>query len=253
MLGDKRLELSDELRAAAAFDLRIDSLLGREELLLLEAGDLGLRPGLELELRERRPAPERERLTQRCRTIFRLHSRGLGDEASKSLEVELAPLDIHDITRRLRLQDVGAELLSELRDEVLERGSGGAGRGLVPERGDQSIGRDHVSSIEEQQCQKGALLLASDGDRGRTVPHFERAEQAEFEHGTVVTPQSGPEQRSLASRWPAVRAGLPRRRTVAAWLPHRTSQRRVRSGAPSSRSLSSRSRSPRRLRTEGGR
>src|SRR5262245_11221235 len=57
MLADEPLELADDIAVAAELEVRLDALLERDHPQLLEPPDLGLRKGLERELRERRPAP----------------------------------------------------------------------------------------------------------------------------------------------------------------------------------------------------
>src|SRR4029453_17388776 len=61
---DQRLELRDELDLPAELEVCLDPLLERDEPELLESRDLALGKGLVQEVRERGPAPERERLAQ---------------------------------------------------------------------------------------------------------------------------------------------------------------------------------------------
>ena len=61
--GDECLELGDELRVTSEREIRLDPLLERDGAQLLEPRDLGLGERLVEEVRERRPAPERECLT----------------------------------------------------------------------------------------------------------------------------------------------------------------------------------------------
>ena len=63
VLADEPLQLGHELRVAAELEVGVDPLLERGEPLLLEAGALGACER-RVELGERRPAPERERLTR---------------------------------------------------------------------------------------------------------------------------------------------------------------------------------------------
>ena len=60
VLADEGLELGDDVRVTAQLDVRRDPLLVRDEAQLVQPADLGLRPVVERELGERRPAPERE-------------------------------------------------------------------------------------------------------------------------------------------------------------------------------------------------
>ena len=61
LLANERLELADELGAAAALEVGVDPRLERGEPELLEPRDLGLRPGLVREVGEGGAAPELER------------------------------------------------------------------------------------------------------------------------------------------------------------------------------------------------
>ena len=63
--GDERLELGDELGMTSEREISLDPLLERDGAQLLEPRDLGLGERLVEEVRERRPAPERECLAQR--------------------------------------------------------------------------------------------------------------------------------------------------------------------------------------------
>ena len=63
VLGDQRLELADELRVPAGGEVGVDALLERREPQLLQPRALGLRERLVGEVGERRPAPQRERLS----------------------------------------------------------------------------------------------------------------------------------------------------------------------------------------------
>ena len=58
MLGDKCLELADDVRMAAQREIRVDSRLGTREPELLEARDLRLGERLEADVGKRRATPE---------------------------------------------------------------------------------------------------------------------------------------------------------------------------------------------------
>ena len=75
MLGDQRLELADELGVAAEREVGLDPLLERRQPQLLEPRRLDPRERLVVELGQRRPAPQRERLAQQARRRARARRR----------------------------------------------------------------------------------------------------------------------------------------------------------------------------------
>ena len=81
VLFDESLELPDESEMARGVEVGLDPLLQRREPELFEPGDLRLRERLVRELRERRAAPERQRLAQELRAPVRF--RGL-ERSSRS-------------------------------------------------------------------------------------------------------------------------------------------------------------------------
>ena len=91
VLGDQALELADELVGAAESEVRVDAILERGEVKLLEPTDLTLRPRLVGELGERRAAPEREGLAQALGSGRRLGPARLGDETLEAVQIEADP------------------------------------------------------------------------------------------------------------------------------------------------------------------
>src|SRR5215217_307791 len=122
MLRDENFQLADELRVPARVQVRVDPFLERREAELLELRDVGLSKRLEGEISKSRSAPQCERLTQLARFLFRVQSPCLLHKPPEGFEVELTGPNVDAVTRCLRLEDVGAEGLTQLRDEVLQRG-----------------------------------------------------------------------------------------------------------------------------------
>ena len=64
LVGDERLQRTDELRVPTSREIRVDPRLESHELQLLQTRDLALDTAFVREVGERRPAPEPERLAQ---------------------------------------------------------------------------------------------------------------------------------------------------------------------------------------------
>ena len=117
---DERLEVGDELGVTAGFELRRDPFFDRCKPQLVEALDLRLRPRLESEVGKRRPAPERQRLAQ-CSNPFGWFLRpGTLDQLPEALEIDLLGRYPQQVAGRTGLENVGAQRLSELGDEILQ-------------------------------------------------------------------------------------------------------------------------------------
>src|SRR5206468_4197228 len=124
---------------------------------LVETGDLRLRERLEREIRERRPAPERERLAQLARARLGVRAARLRDEPLEPCEVELVLLHPEHVARRPRDQAVRPEEPAELGDGVLERRAGRLRGALAPELVEQRVGRDDLARVQEEDPEEGAL------------------------------------------------------------------------------------------------
>ncbi len=97
LLRDQGLELTDEVGVPAEREVGLDPLFERNDPALLEPGDLGLREGLEGEIGERRPAPERERLTQEVGGLLRVtagvRTSPFVEQPLEAIEVDAAGLE----------------------------------------------------------------------------------------------------------------------------------------------------------------
>src|SRR6266545_6039128 len=80
----------------------VDPELQREESQFLEARDLRLGEVLEREVRERRAAPEAERLAQQRRRVLRPGGLRLRDEPFEPAKVERFVAHPHEVARRAR-------------------------------------------------------------------------------------------------------------------------------------------------------
>ena len=161
MLGDEGLELADNMRLAAELELGLEAVLPGGKARLFEPGGLGHHGVFELDVRQRRPAPERERLPQTHRPLLRSSVPGLSDAALEAVDVDRIPRDLQYVAGRARDEQVCAEHLAQLRDEVLEGANGRLGRFVAPELVDESIRRDDLSCTQREEREQGALLLAA--------------------------------------------------------------------------------------------
>ena len=121
MALDERLELPHELGVPAGLEIRIDPLLEHSKTLFFDPDDLRPCEGFELDVGQRRSAPQCECIAKLRGALCRIRGgASLCSQPAKPLEVELLGFDLERVTRRLRHQNVRPEGLAKLRDEVLE-------------------------------------------------------------------------------------------------------------------------------------
>ena len=94
MLRDQRLQLADELGVPAQRQVGLDPLLERRQPQLLEPAALDPRERLLAELRQRRAAPQRQRLAQQPRRTLGVGVARLGDEPLEARQVDQLRLDL---------------------------------------------------------------------------------------------------------------------------------------------------------------
>ena len=91
VLGDKRLQLGDQVAMAAEREVGFDPLLECRQPELLQPRDLDLGERVVRELRQRRAAPERERLAQLAAASS---ARPAAERPSSLLEQGLEPMEV---------------------------------------------------------------------------------------------------------------------------------------------------------------
>ena len=161
---DERLELGHEVVVPAEAELAGEPLLLGVEPKPLEPGDLGAGKGLEGEVVERRPAPERERVgEQRAaragRSGARLLEEPLEAQARRPLSGSSASRYPGGSVRSASRPD----RLAQRVDGVLQRAERGARRVGAPEILDQAVGRDDLAGMKREHREKRALLAARQG------------------------------------------------------------------------------------------
>ncbi len=181
---DERLELGDELCMPAEREIRLDPLLDGDRAQLLEPRDLGLRERLVQEVRERRAAPEGERLAQRtlgrCRISPSERPAPLLGETREAVEIDPLRSELELVARRAR-RDHGAERLTELGDVDLDGVRRRVGLLARPERLDQPIDGDDPAGLEREHGEQRARLRSSESDWRAIALHLDGAEEAYFE------------------------------------------------------------------------
>ncbi len=182
MAGDLRLELADQLGAAAEREVGLDPVLERRQPLLLEPRDLRLRERLVGQVGQRRAAPHRKGLPQpfgRGRRVAGVErGAAAGSQRLEAVRVELAGRHPQHIAARLRSQGRRpvAERPANLQHGVLQRLGRGRRRRPAPERVDQPLGRDDLVAVDQQQREQRALPPAGERERRGSVAQLQRTE-----------------------------------------------------------------------------
>ena len=164
--------------------MRLGPRLQRRQALLLEPGDLRLGERLERQFRQRRPAPQRERLVQdddRSRRLVSRHRAARRRHAAlEPLGVELVGAHAEPVARRRRGDRVRvAEHLAQPRHVDPDRLRRAGRRLLAPQRQRQAIGAHRLVGMQEQHREQRARPDAAQRhDTGR-VGHLERSEDPE--------------------------------------------------------------------------
>ena len=201
-------QLCDQLGMSARREIGNEPVLDRDEAEFLEPLDLGACEIVVGEVRQRRSAPDRERLSEQdgrpCWIL--LAERGLAPLAKdvEPVEVDRGRRDVQRVPRIMAGHDDravlahSAEGLAELRHVHLDAVFGGLRRVVAPERVDQLVDGDDLLPAEDEHGKERPTLAAAERDASVTVDHFEWSEDPEFHPRSLRT------VRTLA-RWP----GLP--------------------------------------------
>ncbi len=163
-------ELSAELQ------LGLEPVLPRGHARLLQPGGLAHHRLFELDIGEGGATPEPERFSQARRPLLRRYVPGLADHALEAVDIDRIPRDVEQVARRAGDEQVGAEHLPELRNEVLERADGGLGRFVAPELVDEPISRDDLSRAQREEREQSALLLPAHVEEATVDYDLERPE-----------------------------------------------------------------------------
>jgi hypothetical protein len=166
MLRDHIADLHDDVRVAAAGKLSLQPTLLGEEPELVEPRRSRAEKRSIVEVGERRPAPERERIGEgRCRLLNpsvgeRLRSRVR--EALETVEVERFRVNADYVAGAPRLDRVSTQRFSELRDVTLNEIRRGCRRIVRPELVNDSSCGNHRVRLPEQTNEYAALKSAAE-------------------------------------------------------------------------------------------
>ena len=179
---DERLEVGDNVEVPPERELRVDELLPRRELQLLEPRDLRARERLERQIGERRPAEERQCIPQLLGALGRWSVAALHDLPLEAHGVDLLGREVERIAGGQRRNRLAAELLSQLRHVVLERVGRAAGRLLPPEILDERVLGNRPPDPQRECREQGARFLAVRRQDLLAVDDVELTEQSDLEH-----------------------------------------------------------------------
>ena len=172
----------------AELELGVDPVLLRRHPQLVEARGLEAREVLFVEVGERGPAPERERLAQQPGPGRRFRLSCFLQQPLEAVAVDGFALEGEPVAGRLRDEDVPPEHLAQRRNGVLERAGRRRGRALAPEVGDEPVGGDDLAGPQRERREQRALLPARQRDDAFAVPDLERTEQPDLHPTGCNTP-----------------------------------------------------------------
>jgi hypothetical protein len=144
VLADERFELTDHLLMRPQRELGVDTFLERAQPQLLEP----LRLTLEVDVRERGPAPERQRFPEQARRTRGLGAPGLRPQRLEAVQVDRFGRNVERIARVARRDRVVAERLAQAGDVDVQRGHGRRRRRVAPQFVDELLGGDDAAGIQ---------------------------------------------------------------------------------------------------------
>jgi hypothetical protein len=183
VLRDERLQLADEARVATKSEVSLDSKLQCGEPEVVEARGRDVRERFSLNACEHGAAPERERLAKEARSFLRSpRVQRLATEVDHALEherVDPCAVDAEEVPVLASLQQSVAELAAESRDVHLQGLPRGPRRAGAPELVHETVGRNDLVRVEDEQREQVRRLRPARIDRGPVDEHLEWTEDAE--------------------------------------------------------------------------
>ena len=197
MLPHELLELRGQLGMSADQELGLEAVFERGQAQLAQATERSPHRRVELELGERGAAPECERPLEDRGGLLGAsgHQRlpPLAGQPLEAVEVEVLRVGPEDVAVQLghqrRVSARSREDLADLR-QVDVQGSGDRARPLgSPDPLHQSLARDQLVGVQEQEREQRALPRAAERERLAVDPGLERAQQPEGETGLLFAPR----------------------------------------------------------------
>ena len=180
VLGDERLELSDQLVVSPERELGVDPELDCGQPDLLEPGDGSLSKALKGEVGKRRASPQLQCVVESLRRVGRQaasqQAPRLVGEVLEAVEIELVGLDPDEVARRPGRQHVVRKGLAKSRDVDAQRGRGVLGRVHAPELVDQPVGRNDLVRVEEKRSEQRTWPGPAQRNLAAFLPHLERSQ-----------------------------------------------------------------------------
>ena len=189
VLGDHRLQLRHQLEMAAARQIGVDPILQRRQPQLLQTRDLALRQRLALQIGQRLPPPQRQRITQTGRAITGIPARTRPlHQRLKPRHIDLIRRRPQQIPRRPRPDPLSPQQLAQRRHMPMQRVLRTTRRILTPQRLDQLRARHHLTTTQHQQRQQRTLLRTRRGHITPAIENPQRTKQLEA-HVTPILPR----------------------------------------------------------------
>ena len=186
VLGDQPLEPLEQLRVVAQRQFRLGQQFECRDAQVLQPRDLGLGERLEGQIRQRRPAPERQRSLERRRRPRRVARRELAaafrHQALELVGVEPPGVEPELVAVLARRDHVSvSERSAQPRDVDLHGLGGRRWRSVAPELVDQPIAAERLVGVQQQHGQQRPLPSPAHRHHAVGVKDLEWAEDAEFD------------------------------------------------------------------------
>ena len=189
MLAHQGAELADQLGGTAEGEVGLEAALEGRQPLLFQAGGCRLGEGLEGQVGEGGPAPQRqppaEGLRRRGRVSRRHGPAGPLDQGLEAVQVELVGIEPEQVAGGSRHQPPasllrGPQQPPQPRDVHLDDLPGRRRRLLAPEAVGQPVRRDGLVAVQQQQGEQRALLWPAQGEGALTDARLERPKDQEL-------------------------------------------------------------------------
>ena len=186
LLRGQALQFADQLASGAEGQIGFDALLDTVKAQLFEPCDFCLGEGIEPEIGQCRPAPEREGPPQHpCRVRGGTAGERLtpaGEQLLEALHVDLVRSGPEQVAHRPGDETALRKRSAQTRDGRLQRIHRRWRSVLPPQLHKQPLGRHDLVGVQHEQGEDGPLAHPSHGNRQPILCEFERTQEANL-HG----------------------------------------------------------------------